>query len=154
MAQHTCATCAALLSWALNHTSAATAITSGVIPSVQSGGGSVFRNDPNVTYGRKAGDGMNYIVGAAAMQMYLTTQWSSPDTKLSSVDVYATDPATGRPTRTSEGDASALRAKLGPDKVAVFAGVYHAGVISQQLKTDDYIYYDPNVAPAVAWILP
>ncbi len=35
MAQHTCATCAARLSWALNHCSAATAIESRVIPSVQ-----------------------------------------------------------------------------------------------------------------------
>ena len=50
MAQHTCGTCAARLSWALNHCFAATAIESGVIPSVQAGGGTVFRNDPNVTY--------------------------------------------------------------------------------------------------------
>jgi hypothetical protein len=31
---------------------------------------------------------------------------------------------------------------------------HHVGVISQKLKTDDYIYYDPDVVPAVAWILP
>jgi len=154
MAQHTCGTCAARLSWALNYGSAATAIKTDVIPSAQSGGGTVFRNDPNVTYGRNAGDAMNYIVGAPAMHLYLTNQWGAPDTRLSNLDVYAADPATGSRTRTSEGDASALRAKLGPNKIAVFAGAYHVGVISQQLKTDDYIYHDPDVVPAVAWILP
>jgi len=154
MAQNTCGTCAARLSWALNHCFAATAVESGVIPSVQAGGGTVFRNDPNVTYGGNAGDAMNYIVGAPAMHLYLTNQWGAPDTRLSNLDVYATDPVTGSRTRTSEGDASALRAKLGPNKIAVFAGAYHVGVISQQLRTDDYIYYDPHVVPAVAWILP
>ncbi len=151
MAQHTCA---ARLSWALNQCFAATAIESGVIPSVQAGGGTVFRNDPNVTYGGKAGDAMNYIVGAPAMHLYLTNQWGAPDTRLSNLDVYVIDRATGRRTRTSEGDASALRAQLGPRRIAVFAGAYHVGVISQQLQTDDDIYYDPHVVPAVAWILP
>ncbi|MDP8907978.1 MAG: hypothetical protein M3N47_02425 [Chloroflexota bacterium] len=53
-----------------------------------------------------------------------------------------------------EGHATALRTKLGLNKIAVFAGAYHVGVISQQLKADDYIYYDRHVVPAVAWILP
>ena len=53
-----------------------------------------------------------------------------------------------------EGDASALRKRLGPNGVAVFAGAHHVGVISQRLKTDDCIYYDSDVVPAVAWILP
>ena len=44
--------------------------------------------------------------------------------------------------------------EVGPDGVAVFAGAHHVGVISQKLKTDDYIYYDPDVVPPVAWILP
>lgn len=114
----------------------------------------MFRNDPNATYRGKAGYAMNYIVGAPAMHLYLTNRWGDPDTGLSDLDVYAIDPATGSRTRTSEGDASALRAKLGPDRIAVFAGAYHVGVISRQLKTDDYIYYDPQVVPAVAWILP
>jgi hypothetical protein len=136
-------TCAARLSWALNHGFAATAIKSGVM----------FYNDPNVTYAGTPGDGKNYIVGAPAMQAYLTKQWGPPDVKLSNLDVYGTDPSGAR-TKTSEGDASALRARLGPDGVAIFAGAHHVGVISQKLKTDDYIYYDPDVVPAVAWILP
>jgi hypothetical protein len=141
-AQHTCA---ARLSWALNHSGfAATEIKSGVM----------FYNDPNVTYAGKPGDGKNYMVGAPAMQTYLTKQWGPPDLKLSNLDTYVTDPATGASTKASGGDASALRARLGPNQIAVFAGAHHVGVISQKLKTDDYIYYDPDVVPAVAWILP
>jgi hypothetical protein len=48
----------------------------------------------------------------------------------------------------------ALRKPLGPNGVAIFAGAHHVGVISQRLKSDDYIYYDSDVVPAVAWILP
>jgi hypothetical protein len=136
-------TCAGRLSWALNHSFAALAIKSGVM----------FYNDPAVTYAGKAGDGKNYIVGAPAMQAYLTKQWGAPDVKLSALDTEGIDVSTGA-TFKSEGDASGLRKRLGPDGVAVFAGAHHVGVISQQLKTDDYIYYDPDVVPAVAWILP
>ena len=53
-----------------------------------------------------------------------------------------------------EGDAGALRKRLGPNGVAVFAGAHHVGVISQRLKTDDYIDHDPDGVPEVAWILP
>ncbi len=56
--------------------------------------------------------------------------------------MYATDPATGDRTRTSEGDASALRAKLGPNKIAVFAGAYHVGVISQQPERVEELFGD------------
>lgn len=140
-AQHTCA---GRLSWALNHSFAATAIKGGVS----------FYNDPKVTYAGNPGDGKYYIVGAPAMQTYLTKLWGPPDKKLSNLDVEGTDPATGSRTKTAEGDASALRTSLGPDKIAVFAGAHHVGVISQKLVTDDYIYYDPDVVPAVAWILP
>jgi hypothetical protein len=137
-------TCAGRLSWALNHSGyVATEIKSGTI----------FYNDPKVTYAGTPGDGKNYIVGAPAMQAYLTKQWGRPDVTLSNLDVYATDPATGTTTKTA-GDASALRASLGPEKIAVFAGAHHVGVISQKLNTDDYIYYDRDVVPAVAWILP
>ncbi len=136
-------TCAARLSWALNHGFAATAIKSGVM----------FYNDPNVTYAGKPGDGKNYIVGAPAMQTYLTKQWGAPDVKLSKLDVWGIDVSTGTDVKT-DGDASALRTRLGPEGVAVFAGAHHVGVISQKLQTDDYIYYDPDVVPAVAWILP
>lgn len=141
-------TCAARLSWALNHSFAALAIHSG----------RMFYNDPNVTYAGKPGDGKNYIVGAPAMKEYLTRQWGAPDLKLSSLDTYAdvVDPVTGArtSTKTSQGDASALRKRLGPTQIAVFAGAHHVGVISDQLNTDDYIYYDPDVVPAWAWILP
>jgi hypothetical protein len=137
-------TCAARLSWALNHGFAATAIKSGVM----------FYNDPKVTYAGTPGDGKNYIVGAPAMQTYLTKEWGPPDVKLSKLDVYGIDVSTGSDVKTAEGDASALRTRLGPEGVAVFAGAHHVGVISQKLKTDDYIYYDPDVVPAVAWILP
>lgn len=140
LAQHTCA---ARLSWALNHGFAATKIKSGVI----------FYNDPKVTYAGTPGDGDWYIVGAPAMEAYLRKKWGAPDVKLSKLDEWTAD-ATGARTKTTEGDASALRAKLGPSKIAVFAGAHHVGVISQQLKTDDYIYFDPDVVPAVAWILP
>jgi hypothetical protein len=141
-------TCAARLSWALNHSFAALAIHSGKL----------FYNDPKVTYAGKPGDGKNYIVGAPGMQEYLTSQWGAPDLKLSSLNTYSesVDPATGAKTstRTSEGDASALRKRLGSAQIAVFAGAHHVGVISDQLNTDDYIYYDPDVVPAWAWILP
>jgi hypothetical protein len=136
-------TCAARLSWALNHGFAATQIKSGAM----------FYNDPKVTYAGKPGDGKSYIVGAPAMQTYLTKMWGPPDVKLSKLDLEGIDVSTGAPFKT-EGDASALRARLGPTGLAIFAGAHHAGVISQQLKTDDYIYYDPTVVPAVAWILP
>ena len=135
---------AARLSWALNHGFAATQIRSGAM----------FYNDPKVTYAGNPGDGRNYIVGAPAMQAYLTKQWGPPDLRLSNLDVYSTDPVTGASAKTTEGDASALRARLGPEGVAIFAGAHHVGVISQRLKTDDYIYYDRDVVPAVAWILP
>ena len=139
-AQHTCA---ARLSWALNHGFAATAINSGVM----------FPNDPNVTYAGKPGDGKNYIVGAPAMQSYLTKKWGAPDVKIGALDAEGIDVMTGATVKV-EGDASALRKRLGPNGVAVFAGAHHVGVISQRLKTDDYIYYDSDVVPAVAWILP
>ena len=107
-AQHTCA---ARLSWALNHGFAATAINSGVM----------FPNDPNVTYAGKAGDGKNYIVGAPAMQSYLTKKWGAPDVKIGALDAEGIDVMTGATVKV-EGDASALRKRLGPNGVAVFAG--------------------------------
>jgi hypothetical protein len=140
LAQHTCA---ARLSWALNHCFAATEIKSGVM----------FPNDPKVTYAGKPGDGKNYIVGAPAMQAYLTKRWGAPDVKIGALDADGIDVMTGATVKV-EGDASALRKRLGPNGVAVFAGAHHVGVISQRLKTDDYIYYDSSVVPAVAWILP
>jgi hypothetical protein len=136
-------TCAGRVSWALNHGFAATQIKSGAM----------FYNDPKVTYAGKPGDGKNYIVGAPAMQTYLTKMWGPPDVKLSNLDLEGIDVST-RATIKTEGDASALRTRLGPTGVAIFAGAHHTGVISQQLKTDDYVYYDPTVVPAVAWILP
>jgi hypothetical protein len=136
-AQHTCA---GRLSWALNYCGQVAA---------RINGGVMFRNDPGTSYGGKAGDGLNYIVGAPAMQSYLTKKWGPPDGKLGALDQYD---ASNR--KTAEGDASALRTSLGPEGVAVFAGAHHVGVISQKLKTDDYIYYDPDVVPAVYWILP
>ncbi len=136
-------TCAGRLSWALNHGFAATAITSGAM----------FPNNPNVTYAGKPGDGKNYIVGAPAMQAYLTKKWGAPDVKIGALDADGIDVTTGATVKV-EGDASALRKRLGPNGVAVFAGAHHVGVISQRLKTDDYVYYDSDVVPAVAWILP
>ena len=115
--------------------------------------GVMFPNDPNVTYAGKPGDGKNYIVGAPAMQAYLTKKWGAPDVKIGALDAEGIDVMTGATVKV-EGDASALRKRLGPNGVAVFAGAHHVGVISQRLKTDDYIYYDSDVVPAVAWILP
>jgi hypothetical protein len=141
MAQHTCA---ARLSWAFNHCGAvAMKIKSGVM----------FPNDPKVTYGGTSGDGENYIVGAPAMESYLTRKWGKPDVKLGAIDTTALDVDSGKDVAV-EGDATALRNRLRPDQIAVFAGAHHVGVISQKLKTPDYIYYDPSVVPAVAWILP
>jgi hypothetical protein len=136
-------TCAGRLSWALNHCFAATEIKSGAM----------FHNDPNVTYAGKPGDGKNYIVGAPAMQAYLTKKWGPPDVKIAGLDADGVDVMTGATVKV-EGDASALRKRLGPNGVAIFAGAHHVGAITQQLKTDDYIYYDSDVVPAVAWILP
>ena len=140
-AQHTCA---ARLSWALNYLGmAGTQIKSGVM----------FNNDPSVTYAGKAGDGRNYIVGAPAMESYLRRLWGPPDVTITGLDPRGIDVTTGA-TIKEPGDASKLRTRLGPNKVAIFAGAHHVGVISSQLEVDDYIYYDADVVPAVAWILP
>ena len=137
-------TCAARLSWALNNSPG---------NDVKRGAGT-FYNSPKVTYAGTPGDGKYYIVGAPAMVTYLTKQWGKPDQKLKALDEYTEDPVTHASSKTAEGDASALRASLGPDQIAVFAGSHHVGVISKKLTTDDYIYYDPDVVPAWAWILP
>jgi hypothetical protein len=119
-------TCAARLSYALNHLDGARHITTG----------KCFHNDA-VPYAGTTGDGMNYIVGASAMQEYLTTNWGPP-----SITLHTTD------------DAIMLRRRLGESRVAVFAGTEHAGMISRRLKGDEYVYSDSAVLPVSAWVLP
>jgi hypothetical protein len=148
-------TCAARLSWALNHTGvAATAIKGGkVVHPPGYNATAPLRNDPKVTYAGNPGDGTYYFVGAPQMQAYLKMMWGPPDVDLRKVDIDVTDSATGA-TTTVPGDASNLLAALQANQIAVFAGPHHVGVLSHSLTTPDYIFYDPGVVPAVAWILP
>jgi hypothetical protein len=61
-------TCAARVSWSLNHAG---------YPVV---GGE--RNDPRKQFRGKKGDGLNYIVWVPSLQGYLTRQWGQPDALL------------------------------------------------------------------------
>jgi hypothetical protein len=120
-------TCAARISYALDRTAGQT-ITSGRI----------FPNNPKVTYAGKPGDGMNYLVGAPDIQKLFTARFGKPDKTI-----------------TTNADAVAIRAGLSGDAIAVFAGPHHTGVISPKLTNGkEYIYFDPGVLPADAWILP
>lgn len=116
-------TCSARVSWALNN---------GGYPIT--GRGEV--NDPEKSFNGKKGDGKNYIVWVPSLQSYLTSVWGAPDKIL-----------------TSNAEAVAFEASLGPDEVAVFAGPEHSGVIKHGY-SDAYVKTDPDVLPVAVWKLP
>jgi hypothetical protein len=99
-------------------------------------GGLYFVNYPTVTYKGKVGDGKNYIVGAPAMETYLTKRWGPPDA-----------------TPKTNGEVKAFEGTLAPGQMAIFAGPHHSGIISQAHE-DAYAKYDPDVMPVSAWKLP
>jgi hypothetical protein len=119
-------TCATRVSYGLNY---------GGAPIVHYNGRTSFHNDPGTTFG-KAGDGKNYIVGAPAMDDYLTAQWGAPDARL-----------------TTGAEATAFANTLGAKQGAVFAGAHHSGLIMAGYR-DPYVFTDPGVLPVHAWKLP
>ena len=118
-------TCAARLSWALNNLGGAD-IKDGM----------KYPNPSSVVYAGKPGDGKNYIVSAWGMMEYLKKHWGKPDVELKTNQM-----------------AKDFKEMLDDDQAIVFAGVHHVGMISKQLRVQDYIEYDPDVVPASAWIL-
>lgn len=117
-------TCASRVSWALNRSGMP--IRDGIL----------FRNDRSVTFEGTPGDGLNYIVGAAAMATFLRRHWGEPD-------------ATLQDNRAARDFQNSLR----PGRGAIFAGRHHSGFIMQGYD-DAYIYGDPGVMPIEVWLLP
>jgi hypothetical protein len=99
-------------------------------------GGLYFVNYTNVVYKGKAGDGKNYIVGAPAMEKFLTKRWGPPDAKLK-----------------TNADATTFEGTLADGQTAIFAGDHHSGIIMKGHK-DAYVQSDPDVMPVSAWKLP
>ena len=126
-------TCAARISYALNY---------GGAPITETDSGSIYPNHANVAWPDKTsrrkerGDGRKYIVSASYLTKYLTKKWGPADARLK-----------------TNADARAFRATLDSDEVAVFAGVHHAGAITEGY-SDPYVYSDPGVMPVSAWKLP
>jgi hypothetical protein len=131
--------CAGRLSYALNY---------GGFPIRERDTGWIYYNDPKVTYDKpvpesvkkKAGDGKRYIVSAPYMEQYLTKKWGKPDASLK-----------------TNAEAKTFAEGLSTDQVAIFAGGHHVGVIRKHTTDgykDAYLFTDPGVMPASAWILP
>lgn len=119
-------TCATRVSYGLNYGGAA-------IPTHNNS--TSFFNDPHTTFKGKAGDGKNYIVGAPAMDTYLTGLMGAPDGHFKA----------GK-------DVQTFADGLPADACAVFAGPHHSGLIKQGYQ-DPYVFTDPSVMPVDAWRL-
>jgi len=124
-------TCATRVSYAFNY---------GGFPIRGAKPGWSYYNKPSVDYKGTKGDGKSYIVSAPYMAEFLTAKWGPPDAKF-------------KAGAAGNAEAKAFEGTLKSGQVAVFAGPHHSGLIKQGY-ADAYVFTDPGVMPAVAWILP
>jgi hypothetical protein len=97
---------------------------------------SSFRNWSSTVFEGKAGDDLNYIVGAPQVGDYFAKNYGAADAALTSGD-----------------DAEAFQKTLTTGQCAVFAGPHHSGVIKDTDYRDPYVFTDPGVLPVKAWKL-
>jgi len=117
--------CAARVSYGLNNTGAAIPLFSD----------KSFFNSSGTTFQGRIGDDKAYIVGAPAMEAYLTKLMGTPDATLT----------TGK-------EVTDFATTLPADQSAVFAGDHHAGLIKTGY-SDPYVTTS-GVLPVSAWKLP
>jgi len=116
--------CAARVSWSLNHSG------------FPIRGRVDFINSPKVTFNGKPGDGMSYNVNTSTLASFLTATLGPPDAVIR-----------------TRADAEALEAGLGTGKIAIMVSRQHAGILKAGYR-EDPLWHNDSLGPFQVWKLP